>query len=128
MPCYHLSAEVVILQLSMLRENLWIEPPAYLNISRDIIRRDQRTYLMMCTELIKLNVAVCYTDDTLQHLVGILNKGLNESTELANYAEDFRRTCMKSHRDAARKRLVSFYFKRCEGLCDDVIEKVLEHV
>ena len=28
-------------------------------------------------------------------------------------------------RAAARKRLVSFYFSRCEDLCDDVLEKVL---
>jgi len=28
-------------------------------------------------------------------------------------------------RAAARKRLISFYFTRCEDLCDDVIERVL---
>ena len=31
-------------------------------------------------------------------------------------------------RAAARKRVVSFYFSRCEDLCDDVLEKVLGYV
>ena len=31
-------------------------------------------------------------------------------------------------RTTARKRVVSFYFSRCEDLCDDVIEKVLSFV
>jgi hypothetical protein len=129
MPHHSLSAEVVILQLSMLRENLWIEPPAYLmKYLSDVVKRDHRSYLMMCTELIKLNASVCYTDDRLQVLVQGMSKRLDEVPKLAAYAEDFRRKCLASHRDAARKRLVSFYFKRCEGLCDDVIEKVLEHV
>jgi hypothetical protein len=80
---------------------------------------------MMCTELIKLNASVCYTDDRVQDLVTGMSSSLDEVPELAEYAEDFRRKCMRSHRTAARKRLVSFYFTRVEGLCDDVIEKVL---
>jgi hypothetical protein len=53
---------------------------------------------------------------------------LDEVPELASYTEDFKRRCLKSHRDAARKRFVRFYFSRCEDLCDDVIEKVLSSI
>ena len=127
-PYRNLSADMVLLQFLVLQENLWINPPAYLNIPLDIIQRDSRTYLMMCTEMVKLNVAVCYTDDRVQNFVRGLSNRLDEVPELAEYAEDFRRKCLKSHRDTARKSLVSFYFKRCEDLCDDVLEKVLGYV
>jgi hypothetical protein len=56
-----------------------------------------------------------------------MSNRLDEVPKLAAYAEDFRRKCLASHRVAARKRFVSFYFTRCQDLCDDVIEKVLEH-
>ena len=78
-----------------------------------------------CVELLKSNAVVCRSDSRLQTIVNTLADMMVEVPELAEYAEDFRRKCLRSHREAARKRLVSFYFSRCEDLCDDVIEKVL---
>jgi len=126
LPYHNLSADIVILQLARLQEGLWIKPPKYLvKYLSDVIKRDRCTYLMMCTELIKLNASVCYNDDRVQNLVWGMSSSLDEVPELAEYAEDFRRKCMRSHRVTARKRLISFYFTRCEDLCDDVIERVL---
>ena len=125
LPYRNLSADMVIFQLSLLRENLWLIPPDPSSLFRDIIKRDHRTYLMLCTELIKLNAVVCYNDDRVQDLATGMSIMLDQVPELAEYAEDFRRKCLRSHREAARKRMVSFYFTRCEDLCDDVIEKVL---
>jgi hypothetical protein len=99
-----------------------------MSVLRDVIKRDHRAYLMMCTELLKRNAVVCYNDDRIQGLVWGMSVKLDEVPELAAYTEDFRRKCMRSHRAAARKRLISFYFNRVEDLCDDVIERVLEHV
>jgi hypothetical protein len=84
-----------------------------------------RLFVITCVELLKRNAEVCLTDLELQRFVSEGVTKLEEVPELAAYTEDFRRKCMKSHREVARKRLVSFYFKRCEDLCDDVIERVL---
>jgi hypothetical protein len=81
-----------------------------------------------CVELLKRNAVVCYTDDRIQNILPIITTKLDQVPELAEYTEDFRRKCLESHRAAARKRVVSFYFTRCEDLCDDVIEKVLDAV
>jgi len=128
LPYRNLDRDVVMFQLSLLRENLWLIPHDHMSVLRDVIKRDHRAYLMMCVELIKLNASVCYNDDRVQDLVRGMSNKLDEVPELAEYTEDFRRKCMKSHREVARKRLISFYFKRCEDLCDDVIEKVLGYV
>jgi hypothetical protein len=73
-------------------------------------------------------VEMCLTESYLQSLVVSLSERFEVIPELAEYLEDFKRRCLESHRAAARKRVLSFYFKRCEDLCDDVIEKVLEYV
>jgi cytochrome oxidase Cu insertion factor (SCO1/SenC/PrrC family) len=97
-----------------------------MSVLRDVIKRDHRAYLMMCTELIKLNASVCYNDNRVQDLIRGMSTKLGEVPELAEYLEDFKRRCLASHRAAARKRVVSFYFTRCQDLCDDAIERVLE--
>jgi hypothetical protein len=85
-------------------------------------------FVITVVELLKRNSEVCLSDLELQRFVSVAVSKLEEVPELAAYLEDFKRKCLESHRAAARKRLVSFYFKRCEDLCDDVIEKVLECV
>ena len=100
--------------------------------SMELVYLDNPEYnhcqFISCVELLKCNAVVCRSDSRLQTIVNTLADMMAEVPELAEYAEDFRRKCLKSHRDAARKRLVSFYFTRCEDLCDDVIEKVLSLV
>ena len=87
-----------------------------------------RLFVITAIELLKRNAGVCLPDPGLQRFVNIVVSKMKDISELAAYLEDFKRRCMESHRAAARKRVLSFYFKRCEDLCDDVIEKVLESV
>lgn len=86
-----------------------------------------RMAFISLAELFKLNMKFC-TDDSFQKCIDTVATKLDAIPELVGYTEDFRRKCSKRHREEARKRVVSFYFKRCEDLCDDVIEKVLECV
>lgn len=82
-----------------------------------------------CVELLKCNAVVCRSDSRLQTIVNTLADMMVEVPELAEYADDFKRRCLdESHHATARKRLVSFYFSRCEDLCDDVLEKILSFV
>jgi hypothetical protein len=87
-----------------------------------------RLFVITCVELLKRNAEVCLTDLELQRFVSEGVTKLEEVPELARYTEDFKRRCLASHRAAARKRVVSFYFTRCEDLCDDVIERVMTFV
>jgi len=87
-----------------------------------------RLFVIACVELLKRNAEVCLTDLELQRFVSEGVTKLEEVPELARYTEDFKRRCLASHRAAARKRVFSFYFTRCEDLCDDVIERVLSYV
>lgn len=86
-----------------------------------------RMAFITVSELLKLNSDLC-DNRFAQELVDVVASKLDTVPELAAYTEDFRRKCSKSHREAARKRVHAFYFTRCEDLCDDVIEKVLEYV
>ena len=87
-----------------------------------------RLFGITCIEILKNKAEMCLTDSYLQSLVVAISERFKVIPELAEYLEDFRRKCLEIHRAAARKRVFSFYFKRCEDLCDDVIEKVLESV
>ncbi len=91
-------------------------------------RYNIRLSFIAIAELLKLNSKLCANDDSLQGLTDTVASKLDAVPELTAYTEDFRRKCSRSHREAARNRVCAFYFKRCEDLCDDVIEKVLEYV
>jgi hypothetical protein len=87
-----------------------------------------RKFAMTILELFKVNAKLVYDFDAAQTLASVAVSKLDEFPELAEYAEDFRRKCVKSHREAAQKRLISFYFNRCEDLCDDMIWEILQRV
>jgi hypothetical protein len=87
-----------------------------------------RRFFVFCAELLKLNADVSLDDAGVQGVASVVSARLDSVPELALYTEDFKRRCLASHRAAARKRLLGFYFARCEDLCDDVIERVLEFV
>ena len=86
-----------------------------------------RMAFISLAELFKLNVKFV-SDESFQKCIDTVATKLDAISELDVYTEDFRRKCLKRHREEARKRVYTFYFKRCEDLCDDVIEKVLECV
>ena len=59
-------------------------------------------------------------DQCLEHM--------SKYPHLVQYREYFARKLLKSYKEEARKKLISFYFKRCEDLCDDMIWEVLQRV
>jgi hypothetical protein len=113
-----------LLTPGMLREHFLVmfRANAYNHVSSN------RLLGITCIEILKNKAEMCLADSELQLLVVALYERFKVIPELAAYLEDFKRKCLESHRAAARKRVLSFYFKRCEDLCDDVIEKVLECV
>jgi hypothetical protein len=89
---------------------------------------EKRKCVIISIELIKANINLVYDNPGMQKLVAALASKLDQFPEFAEYAEDFRRKCLKSHREAARKRLIAFYFNRCEDLCDDMIWEIMNRV
>ena len=83
--------------------------------------------LILTAELLKRNVHVCYGVGYLDGVIESCIKNLIYP-EHRIYAEDFKRKCLKSYREQAQKRLQFFYFKNVEGLCFDVVEKIMEYV
>ena len=114
-----LSADMIVLQFQLFYGELVVRSGSNFN---------NRELFVSCVELLKRNAAACLADPGVQRLVNTVAVRLEIIPELAAYVEDFKRRCLASHRAAARKRVVSFYLKRCEDLCDDVIEKVLSFV
>jgi hypothetical protein len=89
---------------------------------------EQRKCVIRSVELCKMNATLMYNIPELENLASIMASKLDTVPELKDYTEDFRRKCVKSHREEAKKRLMSFYFKRCEDLCDDMIWEILQRV
>jgi hypothetical protein len=86
-----------------------------------------RLTVMSIVELIKLNKDLC-EEPGIQEMVETSIDKLGAVPDLAEYVEDFQRTCSQRYKDAARKKVYAFYFSRCQDLCDDVIEKILTYV
>ena len=89
---------------------------------------EQRKCLIRTAEICKVNATLMYNEPALENLASIMASKLDTVPELKDYTEDFRRKCVKSHREEAKKKLMSFYFKRCEDLCDDMIWEILQRV
>ena len=91
-------------------------------------RFENRRLIVRSAELCMMNAPLMYDDSGLENLASIIASKLDTVPELKDYTEDFRRKCVKSHREEAKKKLKSFYFKRCEDLCDDMIWEILQRV
>jgi hypothetical protein len=89
---------------------------------------EQRRLILRSAELCMMNATLMYNDPDMENLASVMASKLDTAPELKDYTEDFRRKCIKSHREEAKKKLMSFYFKRCEDLCDDMIWEVLQRV
>lgn len=85
----------------------------------------RRTVVIKMVEFFKFNVNICYGEPRTDRITKLLIARMSEIAELAKYTEDFKRKCLKSYRDQARKNLICFYFKHVEGLCPDVIETII---
>jgi hypothetical protein len=99
--------------------------PWELKLPDEKILYSHRVCLISSIELIKLNVILCYGNEVFDKLIGAYAKKIENVQGMADYAEDFKKKCWKSYRDQAKKKLVTFYFNRVEGLCPDVIEKIM---
>ena len=89
---------------------------------------EERKCVIISVEVMKANVILLYDKPMLQRFVAEMAVKLDQFPEMAEYTEDFRRKCLKSHREAARKRMIAFYFNRCEDLCDDMIWEIMIRV
>ena len=88
----------------------------------------RKNCLILTIELIKTNKHVCYGVRYIDELVESCVKMLRNYPELIDYAEDFKKKCLKSYREQAKKQIIGFYFKHIDGLCADVIEKIMEYI
>ena len=84
--------------------------------------------LILTVELLKKNTHICYGESFLENIINSSIIILHKHPELRDYAEDFKKKCLKSYRDQAQKRVACFYFKYVEGLCFDVVEKIMGYV
>ena len=121
-------SEIVLLIISEWSKELCVSIESLHHTDWQTNKYLNRRFAICSTELIKLNKEVCYVDPSIQLVARSLVTRLESVPELVAYTEDFKRQCLASHRDAARKRVYSFYFTRCEDLCDEVIEKILGYL
>ena len=91
-------------------------------------KRRRVTSFLFAMETVKLNTPICYNHSVIQHLSKLTVENFECIPELQTYILDFKKKCLKSYRDQARKQLNCFYFKHVEGLCPDVIEMIIGFV
>jgi hypothetical protein len=91
-------------------------------------KRVRVTSFLFAVETLKLNNQICYNHPVIQHLSKLMVKNFDCIPELRTYIIDFKKKCLKSYRDQARKSLTAFYFKHIEGLCPDVIELIISFI
>jgi len=90
-----------------------------------LVDRAYKRCLILSTEHIKRNNSFCYGMGYLENTIKAYYKILIGYPQLARYAENFRKLCLKSYRDQAKKNMVTFYFKHVEGLYPDVVEHIM---
>ena len=79
-------------------------------------------------ENLKYNKTIFYHIPEPPEFKGIFNKIIENFTpfpEFKDYIIDFQKQCVKNYRIQAQKCLYLFYFKHVEGLCFDVVEKII---
>ena len=119
---YH-SVEVVMAVLYNYSIDMHISTLNFFSSPLEIERATKRC-LILSVEHIKRNRHLIYGAEYLNDLI-VSHHNLLNSEQLEEYAENYRRLCLKSYRDKARKKLISFYFKHVEGLYSDVVEHIM---
>ena len=115
---------LVLLELGNLKMEMLIQPsPMFYPDSK--VKYSHRLFLIKSIELIKRNACICYGDYSIDRLIIAYCHKLYEIPEFKEYVEDFKRRCLKSHRDQARKKVYTFYLN---FLCDDIIEKIISYL
>ena len=89
---------------------------------------EKRVYFLCASELIKLNVEICY-DSPLTLFIKVLSENIEQYNFLKPYSEDFKKKCLVGYLDnlkhQAKKKLIMFYMIHCEGLYYDVVEHIM---
>ena len=83
------------------------------------LRTDQ--FLMLTLVLLRNR----HLADESQGLIDACVDHMSQFPHLSQYREYFARELSRRHREAARARLVAFYFRRVDGLCNDVVDTIL---
>ena len=99
--------------------------PWELKLPEEKILYSHRVCLISSIELIKLNVKLCYGNCHFDKVINVCAKKIENIQEMVDYVHDFKKKCLKSYSDQAKKKLVTFYFNHVDGLCPDVIEKIM---
>ncbi len=114
---------LVLIQLANFKMDMLVQPsPMFYPESQ--IKYSHRLFLIKSIELIKRNACICYGEPTIDRLIIAYCEKLYEIPEFKDYVEDFKKRCLKSHRDQARKKVYTFYLN---FLCNDIIEKIISY-
>ena len=89
---------------------------------------DIRLCIVSMIELIKCNIDICYGHPQIEYLVEVIIKKFYIWRVFDDYIEDFKKKCLEKYRLYTRKKVLEFYFKNVDGLCFDVVEKIMEYV
>ena len=83
----------------------------------------KKIYCFVMLETIRWNREIldyCYDDYIFDFL-----EQISYYVELNNYVNDLKRSCLLNEREEAINRVKCFYFKHVEGLCPDIVEKII---
>ena len=99
-------------------------------VSEYLIKYNTRLFFMSVLELLKYNKNICYeiVHHDFNKMCNVLMEKFVTFPEFNDYIIDFQKQCIKSYRDQAKKKVYLFYFKHVEGLCFDVVEKIINLV
>ena len=83
--------------------------------------------LLVIAETFKSNRVLLGPND-IDEIIDIVSDRLVEIPPFEDYTQDFKRKCHQGIRQEARNKVACFYFRGVEGLCLDVIEKIIRFV
>ena len=102
----------------------------YINFLIDISDRvglfEKKTFLFAIVETIKANRKIL--SDQYDLYISEFLRNIKKHEQFKEYAEDIKRTCLMSYRLETRNKLACWYFKHIDGLCPDIIEKIINLV
>jgi hypothetical protein len=93
---------------------------------------ERRLSFFKTIEILKLNNQIVLEssqwDGIIETAISKMSALQLDNFSLDNYIENFKRKCLKRYRYETQKKFYSFYFYHVDGLCFDVIEKILSFV
>ena len=124
----YLTVDLVLLQISYYETEFLMNTNFNGPGDEKIKERESRIFTISVIELIKFNIDICYGHPRIDFFVDKISQKFYAWGLFDVYIEDFKKKCLKSYREQAQKRVICFYFKHVEGLCFDVVEKIMGYV